>query len=58
MPSTAELIENACASSPAMAAGAVRWTKESTKLASASAKITRATRAKRRGEAGSAAATQ
>ena len=53
MPSTAELIEKACASSPAMAAGAVRWTKDSTKLASASAKITRAARANRAGSPGS-----
>jgi hypothetical protein len=49
VPSTAELIENACVSSPAIAAGAVRWTNDSTKLATASAKITRAARANRAG---------
>ena len=44
MPSTAALIENARVSSPAIAAGAVRWKNDSTKLASTIPNTTRRAR--------------
>ena len=53
-PSTALLIANARVSSPAIAAGAVRWKNDSTKLASTMPKTTRRARTKR-GSGGAAA---